>query len=404
MNLPVVQLKPGKDVPLRAGHPWIFSLAIQKEDTHLAPGSCVRVVDNSDRPLGIGTYNPLTNIRVRLLTRDVNEAIDAPFFETRFAQLDTWKRGHLPEKTNGYRLVHAEADGLPGLIIDRYANVFVFQLHTAGMELLRDLIIEALQNTFQPDAIMERSDVEARGQEGLHDRPIKLHRGIVDGQVAFQEHGLTFFADVLKGQKTGFFLDQRDARHALATYARDKHIVNLFSYTGAFSVHALQGGATSVTSVDLSRSALELAQQQIKANGFDPEDEKRCTFLQADVMDLLNDERSLSGTSPDIIVCDPPAFAKHREQTAQAIKAYTDLNMRCLKRLQVGGILMTSSCSGRISAEDFRSLLRIAAGRAGRDVRLLEWIDQPIDHAERLAFPEGRYLKTAILEVTEILA
>jgi len=396
---PSAILLPGKDTPLRAGHPWVFSNAIKKVEGAPGPGDLVLVKDAKGETLGIGTWNGMNSIRIRMLSNK-DEKIDAAWFAKRFKELDTWKRSHLPEKTNGYRLVHAESDGIPGLIVDRYADVVVFQIHTVGMDVLRDSIIEGLK-ALSPTAIVERSDVEARLREGLKTLPPHVHFGNVMEPIAFQEYGLNFLADVLKGQKTGFFLDQREARHVVGTLSKGKRVLNLFGYTGAFSVHAAKGDANFVTTVDVSLPALEMAEQQFRLNKLDPEDEKKFLFLEADVLDLL-DADSIEGGPYDLIVCDPPAFAKTDSQVEKALKAYSELNIACLKNLEVGGILVTSSCSGRVSAEDFRSMLRLAAGRAGRGVRILEWIGQPADHAERLAFLEGRYLKTAVLEVTGI--
>ncbi len=407
--LPVVVLKPGKDVPIRAGHPWVFSEAIAEGPEGLEPGELVEVQSRDGDRLGIGTFNPLTSIRVRLITHDVRtqmsdarSAIDAQWFEGKFKSLDAWKRSRLPERTTGYRLVHAETDGIPGLIVDRYGDVFVFQLHTAGMDRLREEIVTALTRAFVPTAIVERSDVEARKQEGLQDRPVAVHVGTIDAPIKFEEHGLTFSADVLKGQKTGFFLDQREARRRVGQLAKDKNVLNLFSYSGAFSVHAAMGGASYVESVDASHPALEAAQEQVRLNGMDPDDESRFAFTEADVIEYLEDP-SLAQRAFELIVCDPPAFARHGSKTDEALKAYGALNAACFRLLGPGGILVTSSCSGRVDPDDFRSMLRRAAGRAGRDVRILDVLSQPVDHAERLAFPEGRYLKTAILEVTSVL-
>lgn len=394
-SYPRVRLKPTKDVPIRAGHPWIFSNAVEAGEAGL--GEIVLVEDMRGHALGLGTYNPNTNIRVRMLTRNANATIDADFFAARFETLNNWKRSILPENTDGYRLVHAEADGLPGLIVDRYADTFVFQLHTAGMELLRAQIIEGLK-TLQPKAIVERSDIDVRRIEELKDFPVAVHFGEVTEPVTFHEAGIRFLADVLKGQKTGFFLDQRDSRLAVGRLSKGKRVLNLFAYTGAFSVHAANGGAKFITTVDSSHNALELAQKNISLNQFDPEDATRFLFLEADVMDLMGDA-NLPGGPYDLIVCDPPAFAKSERHLPQALKAYTDLNRACLAQLQEGGILVTSSCSGRVAPEEFRTMLRISAGQAGKNVRVLAWINQPADHAECLAFPEGRYLKTAVLQV-----
>lgn len=401
-SYPQITLKPGKDVPILAGHPWVFSEAIATADRYM-DGAIVSLLNQRGKQIALGYINSRTSIRVRVLTLDPTETVDADFFSRRFARLDTWKRANLSADTDGFRLVHAEADCLPGLIIDRYRDVFVFQLHTAGMELMRELVVEALRATFSPRAIVERSDLDVRRMEGLTTQPVGVCYGALEEETTFSENSHTFIADVLKGQKTGFFLDQRDARAAVGHYSAGKSVLNLFGYTGAFSVYAAKAGASFVSTVDVSHRALEVAIRHMTINKMDPDDESRFQFLEADVMDLLADPKSLERPA-EVIICDPPAFAKSERHLPQAMKAYTDLNSACFSRLTIGGILVTSSCSGRITPEDFRSMLRIASGRAGRDVRVREWITQPVDHAERLAFPEGRYLKTAILEVTGVRA
>lgn len=405
-TLPVAKLKLGKDVPVRAGHPWVFSEAIQ-EAPQAEAGALVEVQDGRGQTLGLGMWNPHTSIRIRLLSRDVHHPIDTAFFFARFQRLLSWKKTRLPPATTGYRLVHAEVDELPGLIIDRYANAFVFQIHTAGMDRFRSHIIEALlqlgaKEQISPLLIVERSDIDARTQEGIRPRQPEIHHGELPESIIFEEYGLRFLADVLHGQKTGFFLDQRETRHRVFTLAQEKRVLNLFGYTGAFSVHALLGGASFVQTVDASRPALEGCEAQMRLNGIDPHNEARVGLLEADIFELLTEE-DLPGGPYDLIICDPPALAKSASHVPQALKAYTFLNSACLKHLKPGGILVASSCSGRVEPEDFRNALRLASGRAGRTVRLLDWMSQPIDHAERLAFPEGRYLKTAILEVTDIL-
>ncbi len=404
MNYPIATLLAGRDTPVRAGHPWIFSKAIAKEPKPTpANGELVQVVSAKGDALGLGTWGAGASIRIRMLTTNTRVDIDKTWFVEKIREIDAWKKAHLPADTDGYRAVYAESDGIPGLIVDRYADVIVFQLHTAGMDRLRDAIIEALKEVFEPRAIVERSDIEARTRDGLTMIDPVIRDGAIDGPVAFKEYGITFYADVVDGQKTGFFLDQREARHLVGTLSKDKRVLNLFGYTGGFSVHAAKGGATFVTTVDISEPALELAQKNLKANGVDPEDESVALLLEANVMELLT-AREIEGAPYDVIVCDPPAFAKTGANAEGALDAYTKLNKECLARLGVGGVLVTSSCSGRVSAEEFKSMLRIAAGRAGRDVRVIAELGHGIDHAERIAFPEGRYLKTMVLEVTNIIA
>lgn len=386
-------LKPGKEVPVRAGHPWIFSEGIAKVDRAHEPGALVEVYDTTGHLLGIGSYHPNQSIAIRLYDKQAVE-LDAAWFTQKIRTLCEWKRPLLPVNTNGFRVVHAESDGIPGLIIDLYDDVAVFQIHTAGADLLREPIIEGIKQALQPRAIVERSDVLARKQEGLDVLEPIVRFGAVDAPVPFLEAGLSFIADVLNGQKTGFFLDQRIGRLSVQRLAKDKKVINLFGYSGAFSVHALAGSAKKVTTVDISHEALELAEKNVKLNNLDPEEE-RTAFLEADVLDLLEDPDWTEAA--DLIVCDPPAFAKTDRHREEALKSYTRLNEQCLKRLPVGGILVTSSCSGRITPDDFRTMLRIASGRARRRVRVLEWIGHDVDHAELLTFSEGRYLKTAVL-------
>ncbi|MBU4306140.1 MAG: class I SAM-dependent rRNA methyltransferase [Candidatus Omnitrophica bacterium] len=397
-NFPTVKLKFKRDVPVRAGHPWIFSNAVESKVT-LEPGDLVRVESSSGEFLGIGMWNPLTSIRIRLLTREAQVSIDTDFFSRQFSRLDDMKRRLLPADTNGYRLCHGDADSLPGLIIDRYADVFVFQIHTLGMEQFREMIVSALQKMFKPKAIVERSDVDARRVEGLKSMPVEVYCGRVDEPVVFKENGYSFCADVLKGQKTGFFLDQRDARLRISGLAKDRKVLNLFSYSAASSVYCALGGAKSVLSVDTSLAALELGKKNFGLNGLDVS-ESRFEFVQANVFELLA-SRELECYGFDLIICDPPPLTKSRANAASALKMYTRINTRCLSLLAEGGILATSSCSGSISSEQFRDVLRLAAGYAGRDARIIENLGQPFDHTDRIAFPEGRYLKTTILEVVK---
>lgn len=412
-NLPEVNLSPQRETPVVAGHPWIFSKAIQKgpldeAGAALVVPSLVNVLAHDGKFLGVGMYNPKTSIAIRMLSlahgknkKTGSLFIDADFFVKRFEALEKEKKEFLPSDTNGYRLVNADADWLPGLIIDRYNNVFVFQIHTAGMDAFRDQIIEALKTTFNPVAIVERSDIESRKADGLTSLPVKIHFGEIDEPVEFMENGVKFLADVLTGQKTGFFLDQREARKKVGELSKGKKVLNLFAYTGGFGVYAALNGAEKVTTVDISENALELAVKNFQLNGIKVQDKsnaEKYEFIAADVFEFLSE---VDPGYYDIIVCDPPAFAKSNDRMEQATKAYTDLNRRCLALLNEGGILLTSSCSGRLTQENFRDILRISAGRAGKDVRILANLSQPIDHTERAAFSEGRYLKTLVVQCLE---
>jgi 23S rRNA (cytosine1962-C5)-methyltransferase len=396
MTTLTIKLKPAKEYPIKAGHPWIFSNAIQTE-CKAQPGDLVIVESSYGEKLGIGMINPLNSIRVRMLSRDPETPITMEYFANKLTWLENQKKPHLPKKTTGYRICHADADGLPGLVVDRYDDCIVFQVNTAGMDRIKDMVVEAIKKAFKPKTIVERSDIDNRSQEGLKNIPAHVHHGKVDGPVEFLENGVSFYADVMEGQKTGFFLDQRLARVRIGSLSKDRKVLNLFGYTGAFSVHAALGNAAQVTTVDSSKSALEMAKKNLKLNGFDPDDATKFKFLQADVLEEFRNKSFKP--EYDLIVCDPPAFAKTEKNVEKALEAYQSLNQRCLWMLKEGGILVTSSCSGRVSAEEFRRILKMSCGRTGRDTRLLEFYEQPSDHTEKLSFPEGRYLKTAIIEV-----
>ncbi|MDD5456322.1 MAG: class I SAM-dependent rRNA methyltransferase [Candidatus Margulisbacteria bacterium] len=393
-DMPIIKLRAHRETPIRAGHPWVFSNALIG-DIQAQPGVLVRVMAADNSFLGIGTYNPLTSIRIRIIST-ADEQINETFFVNKLVLLDKMKQKYLPSQTNGYRLVHSDADGFPGLIIDRYDQTFVFQIHTAGMEHLRPLIISSIKKAFRPAAIVERSDVSARKEEGLQDYPVQVHLGQIDSPVDFLENGYSFLADVLSGQKTGFFLDQRDARLQFGMICSKRKVLNLFCYSGAFSVYAALAGAESVVSVDTSEAALELAIANFKLNKLDPAS-KKYEFIKADVFDYLH---SLNKSADfDFIVCDPPAFAKSKAKVEQAIKAYEDLNKKCFELLKTSCLLASSSCSGRVTLDDFKNMLRMASGKAGRDTRVIACMGQAFDHTEKLSFPEGRYLKTIFVEV-----
>lgn len=392
MNYPIVTLRKGKEKPILGGHPWVFSNAISQEPAQgVTPGMLVRLQDFDGHPLGIGIYNPLTSIRVRLVSR-LEEVIDAEFFSERFCRLASQKTALLAPETTAFRLAHGDADDMPGLIVDCYEDVIVFQIHTAGMDLLREAIIRGLRETFDLRALVERSDVLARKREGLNDMPSCVHDGEISSPVPFKEHGLHFSADVLNGQKTGFFLDQRDAREYVRQISQNKEVLNLFCYTGAFSVYAAAGGASSVVSVDDSRDAVEMAKAHFEQNAFSGEH----AFLKEDAFDfcarMQQQEKSF-----DLIICDPPAFAKSREKIKTALQAYTRINAACLRLLKEGGVLVASSCSGIVTFEDFKGALRTAGSQTHRDLKIMRTFGQAFDHTDKLSFAEGQYLKTFVL-------
>lgn len=400
MNKHSVTLKPGREIPILAGHPWIFSNGIREisagDSTEIEPGELIEVRAHDGMFLGMGLFGAGESIKVRMISREKLAELNEEFFVKRFLELDELKRRYLPEKTDGFRLVYADSDYLPGLIVDRYGDCFVFQIHTAGMESFRSEIIEALKKAFTPKLIVERSDIEVRKQEGLEVMKPVVHFGnLGSASIIFQESGIKFYVDVLGGQKTGFFLDQRDARRKVGELSSDRKVLNLFSYTGAFSLYAAKSGAKKVTSVDVSQSAIEMAKKNFELNAekFSAESD----FVCSDVFEFLNHEVKVGDY--DLIVCDPPAFAKGGSHLEQAKEAYIGINQKCFELLEVEGILVTSSCSGRIVTEDFRNVIKIAAGRAGKNARVIAALGQSFDHTDRIAFPEGRYLKTLVLEV-----
>jgi 23S rRNA (cytosine1962-C5)-methyltransferase len=391
-----VTLKPGREAPIRAGHPWVFSNGVARAED-CRTGDVVRVYSAEDELLGTGTFHAGHTIRVRMVAPGRDLAINTDFFAARFKILRDQKRQHLPPNTDGYRLVHGDADYLPGLVVDIYADVAVFQIHTAGMETFRDAVIAALKRVPAPQAIVERSDVEGRTAEGLKGREPSVVFGDLPDRAPFTEDGIRYIADPLYGQKTGFFLDQRPVRRFVRQTAERQRIWNLFSYTGAFTVAAALGGAESILSVDASNTALEGAAEMLRLNGIDPQG--RGIEFQQTGMDAFFAERASGDEKVDRIICDPPAFAKHRSELDAAGRGYIGLNQACFRHVASGGMLVTSSCSGVVSADEFRGMVRIAAGNAGRDARIVGEFSQPPDHTRRIAFPEGAYLKTLVLEV-----
>lgn len=387
-RIPVVQLKPERLKSVLAGHPWVFSGALTSKPE--APdGSVVRLLCK-DRFLGMGYYNGRTDIAVRLLSRQ-DEAPDAGFFASRFRALRDRKEEWLPEGTDAYRLAFAEADGLPGLVVDKYADALVAQFHTLGMDTLKPAVVEALVEVFSPSSLLERSDLAVRVTEGMESRPVGVLAGAPVQEVEFMENGRRFCADLLKGQKTGFFLDQRENRATLPRWTRGRAVLNCFSYSGGFSVAAART-ARRVVSVDASKSAIELARRNFALNGLPAPEEN---FVVADVFDHL---KTLTAGDFDCILLDPPSFAKSRKQLPAAIKAYTSLNALALHKLPEGGVLISSSCTAHVDNLTFIKILHQASVNAGCALRVLDSREQPFDHPYHLSFPEGRYLKFFVMQ------
>src|SRR6266487_1025558 len=336
IQYPTASLKPHREESLLGGHLWIFSGALQQPPHWIEPGGLVDVKSSTGQFVARGYYNPQTDIAIRILTRDIEEAIDAGFLRRRIRSAVELRQVFDPNKTNAYRLINSEGDGLPGLIVDRFAEILVAQIHTAGMERLRPLIIDALVEETGSRGLLLRNDNQSRRREGLKLEEPQVVAGGVPLRVTVRENDVLFLIDPWQGQKTGFFLDQRDKREALCKYVHTKRVLNCFSYTGGFSVYAaLTSDKTHVTSVDISASAVETSREHFVLNGLDPNQHQ---FLIANVFDYLEQAQS-AGEQFDVVVLDPPAFAKTQSARAQALKAYRRLNTLGMQVLRPGGIL-----------------------------------------------------------------
>jgi len=383
-------LKAGRDKSVKRHHPWIFSGAVERVEGNPDSGETVLVKSAEGGTLALAAYSPQSQIRARVWSFDPGVSIKKIFFETTIRKA-VQLRALLPSArhTNAMRLVHGESDGLPGLVVDRYDDVLVAQFLSAGAEHWREAILDALVAVTGCEAIYERSDAEVRALEGLQTR-VGFARGNRQAKrCPIVEHGLNFHVDVEAGQKTGFFLDQRDNRQRVRALAEGREVLDAFCYTGGFSLAALAGGAKHVTAVESSAEALEVAKENLAAN---PLDASRIAFEKADVFAyqrLLRDR----GKSFGLVVLDPPKFAPTAAQVKNAARAYKDINLLALKLLKPGGLLATFSCSGGVSAELFQSIVAGAASDAGADAKIIERFGAAADHPVALSFPEGDYLK-----------
>jgi 23S rRNA (cytosine1962-C5)-methyltransferase len=383
-------LKAGRDKSVKRRHPWIFSGAVERVTGDPQGGDTVEVRSADGKPLALAAFSPRSQIRARAWSFDPAAAIDAGFFRARL-QAALRLRESLPaaRHTNAMRLVHGESDGLPGLVVDRYADVLVAQFLSAGAERWREPILDALSELTGCEAIYERSDAEVRTLEGLEPRAGFARGNRNARRCPIIEHGLNFRVDVEEGQKTGFFLDQRENRQRVRALAAGREVLDGFCYTGGFALAALAGGARRVTAVESSAPALEVARENLAANQLDA---SRIAFEQADVFGyqrLLRDR----GASFDLVVLDPPKFAPTAAQAKNAARAYKDINLLACKLLAPGGLLATFSCSGGVSTELFQSIVAGAALDAGVEAKIIERFGAAADHPVALNFPEGDYLK-----------
>lgn len=395
-HYPSASLKPHRAESLVGGHAWIFSGALQQAPSWVAVGDVLDVKSATGQFVARGYYNPQTDIAIRILTYNAEEKIDVTFLRKRIRTAMALRSVFDPAVTNAYRLIHSEGDGLPGLVVDRYADILVVQIQTAGMEQLRAPLIEALQKETQANGILLRNDSTARRREGLRVEEPVVVSGEVPSHVLIRENGIQFHVDPWQGQKTGFFLDQRDKREALRKYVAGKRVLNCFSYTGGFSIYAaLTSPETRVTNVDVSSPAMGAARQHFILNGLPPEPHQ---FILSDVFEYL-EEAQRSGELFDVVVLDPPAFAKTKDARNQALKAYRRLNTLGMQVLRPGGILLTCSCSGVIGMDDLLGVLSQSAQQGRRGVQLLETYTHGVDHPTNLAMPETVYLKAVFCRV-----
>jgi 23S rRNA (cytosine1962-C5)-methyltransferase len=408
--MPII-LNPSREKSLLRRHPWIFASAIKDVDEELASGATVDLLSSEGHFLARACYSPHSQIRARVWTFS-DEPVDREFFRKRIKAalalrdrgLDTAGTHRLPDhqrSTNAYRLIHAESDGIPGLIVDRYDDVLVLQSLTAGSEFWKETIADILVEETGIQNIYERSDADVRELEGL--KPINgvlrysktRYPGSASeiesqmSNIVIVEHGLKFKVNIATGHKTGFYLDQRHNRHRAGEFSKDRDVLNCFCYTGGFSIHALANGARSVLSVDSSADALALLEENIAINDL-PAD--RHTSLEGDVFQLLRKFRD-ENRSFDMIILDPPKFAPTAAHAEKASRAYKDINLLAFKLLRHGGILVSFSCSGGIDAALFQKIVASAALDAGVDAVMIEHLSQGSDHPVSLHFPEGAYLK-----------
>ncbi len=391
-------LLPGKErSAFKQHHPWLFAGSVGRLEGRARPGDTVEVLADNLRPLGRAAYSPQSQIRARFWTFDPEESIDDAFFKRRIAAAVA-RRQALPELKGqqGLRLIHAESDGLPGIVADQYGDTVVVQLTSAGADKWRKAIVAGLVKATGCARIYERSDSDVRGLEGLEPTTGWLHGEPANGGLSIDENGVQLAVDVVGGHKTGFYLDQRDNRAWLRSVAAGKDILNCFCYTGGFSLQALAGGAAHVLSIDSSGPALAQARANLALNPQLPAE--RAEWLEADVFQALRDFRK-AGRSFDLIVLDPPKFAPSAAHADRAARAYKDINLLGFRLLKPGGLLMTYSCSGGIGLELFQKIVAGAALDAGREARIVRRLSGTADHPVALNFPEGEYLKGLLVQV-----
>ena len=386
-----VTLRRHKDKALLRGYPWVFANQIHAVTGAPKSGDVVEVAAADGRVLGLGLFHAESLIAVRFLTRDADAEIDANFFRERLRRALALRETAFPGATHA-RIAFSESDGLPGTIIDRYGDVFTWTTLSLGMEKRRDLLLDALDELARPSAVIERNDTKLRAKDGLPEARGVI-RGAYEGPVEIEEGGVRYLVDVLEGPKTGFFIDQRLHRAMIRRFAKGRRVLDVFTADGGFGLQCAAAGAASVHLVDVSAAALERAEHNAARNGLG----ERLTTEQADALERLRAWAD-AGVSYDLIILDPPAFARSRRHVEEATKAYQSININALRMLPPGGILATSSCSQAVSEKDFVKIIRYAAKRTGARLRLLHRGSQPPDHPVLEVMPETEYLKFFVFQ------
>ncbi|MCM8775789.1 MAG: class I SAM-dependent rRNA methyltransferase [Candidatus Omnitrophica bacterium] len=378
-------LKKGKEKPLEGRHPWVFSGAIDQIDDGFETGDLIRVFSAENQFLGIGYLNPRSQIAIRMLAFE-DISIGPEFFEKKISDAVALRQRFLPPQTNACRLINSEGDFLPGLVVDRYHEYLVVQFLTAGMDLWKEVIVAILLKTTSVRGIYEKDDTPERDWEGIPKRAGKLAGEEPPDFIEIEENGNLFLVDIHGGQKTGFFLDQRDNRWLVGRHSRGRRVLNCFAYTGGFGVYAAKGGADEVVCVESSETALNVARENFSRNNLSF---THTQFVKEDVFDYFRKSRQ----EFDMIILDPPAFCKNKQQIQQASRGYKDINLYAIRRLSPGGLLFTASCSSYISSDLFQKIVFGAAKDAHRNLRILQKTSHAFDHPINIYHPEGEYLK-----------